>query len=168
MTSTTVWGRFACVLAMAWSCTAAPPRDAKPSPLIEGETELRTRYVQQFPCPSPRPVGLGSRPVSRRDDWECSAVAATAAAFARAAIRSSYLAEWSRVPVRCVHVIPMRFIELNRKGAQGSLQGYWSVEFWNIRGQGARGVIQVPSGALEVSQLDNEFHASIEELCPAT
>lgn len=33
---------------------------------------------------------------------------------------------WREAPVRCVHVIPMRFIELNGKGAQGSLQGYWS------------------------------------------
>ena len=70
--------------------------------------------------------------------------------------------------MRCVQVIPMRFIELNRKGAPASWQGYWSVEFWNTRGQGARGVIQVPSGALDVSQLDNGFNTSIEELCPAT
>ncbi|WP_206044513.1 hypothetical protein [Gemmatimonas groenlandica] len=62
----------------------------------------------------------------------------------------------------------MRFIELNRHGAPASLQGYWSVEFINTQGQGARGVIQVPSGALEVSQLDNEFNVPIEELCPAT
>lgn len=166
--STAGWGRVACVLAIAWSCTAPPPSDANSSPLIKGEAELRARYVQQFPCPSPRLVGLGSRPVSRRDDWACSAVGATAAAFARAAVGSSYLAEWRRVPVRCVQVIPRRFIELNRKGAPASWQGYWSVEFWNTRGQGARGVIQVPSGALDVSQLDNEFNTSIEELCPAT
>lgn len=168
MTRTTLCGRFGFVLAIAWSCAAPPPHASEPAQLIEGEVALRTRYVQRFPCSSPVPVGLRSRETPRANDWECSAVVATVAALDSAAERPGYFSEWSEVPVRCVHVIPMRFVELNGKGAKGSLQGYWSVEFWNTQGQGARGVIQVPSGALEVFRLDNEFGASLDEHCPAT
>lgn len=168
MTRTRFCGRFGFVLAIAWSCAGPPSRTSEQPQLIEGELALRARYVQRFPCSSPVPAGLASRETRRVVDWECSAVVATVAALDSAAKRPGYLADWREAPVRCVHVIPMRFIELNGKGAQGSLQGYWSVEFWNTRGQGARGLIQVPSGALEVIQLDNEFVASLDELCPAT
>lgn len=168
MTSTRLCGRVGFVLAIAWSCAAPLPQAAEPPQLIEGEVALRAHYVQRFPCSSPVPVGLASRETPRANDWECSAVVATVAALDSAAKRPGDLADWGEVPVRCVPVIPMRFIELNGSGAKGSLQGYWSVEFWNTHGQGARGVIQVPSGVLEVSPLYNEFGVSLEKHCPAT
>lgn len=158
--------RCAFLLAVAWSCTPSSPRNPEHPSLIVGEVALRADYLKRFPCPSTVPAGLGTRTMPRGDDWQCSAVVATAAAFARAVQHSSYLTEWSRDSVRCVHVIPMRFTELNSSDAQGSLKGYWSVEFWNTRGQGARGVIEVPSGTLDVGPLYSEFGVPLEKHCP--
>jgi hypothetical protein len=156
---------FGGVLALAWSCTAPETPGRELAPLIAGELGLRAKYAQQYPCPSPAPLGLPARTVPRGDDWECSAVVATMAAFIREAQRPGYLQEWRRVPVRCIKVFPMRFPELRRDGTFGPLEGFWSVEFWNAVGQGARGIVQVPSGALEVYPLDNEFGMSLDEHC---
>jgi len=90
---------------------------------------------------------------------------ATAAAFERAAQQPGYLRDWSQHPLHCARVTAMRFPELRPDSTLSPLQGLWSVEFWNAQGQGARGVVHVPSGALEVVPLDNEFGASLEELC---
>jgi hypothetical protein len=156
---------FGGILTLAWSCTAPEAPGRELPPLIGGELGLRAQFVQQFPCPSPAPLGLPARVVPRGDDWECSAVVATMAAFNRAAQRPGYLQEWSRAPVRCVKVFSMRYPELRRDGSFGPLEGFWSVEFWNVAGQGARGIVEVPSGTLDVVPLDNEFNTPLAERC---
>jgi hypothetical protein len=126
MTRTRSFKTFGGVLALAWSCTAPETPARELSPLIGSELGLRAQYVQQFPCPSPAPLGLAARVVPRGDDWECSAVVATMGAFNRAAQRPGYLQEWSRVPVRCVKVYPMRYPELHRDGTFGPLEEHCS------------------------------------------
>ncbi|AMW03727.1 hypothetical protein [Gemmatimonas phototrophica] len=161
--------RLALALAalLAWACTKPAPGADAETALIAGEDSLRARYVRQFTCPASVPREWRRRDGVPLADWECSALVATAAALKRAEAQPGYVRDWARLPLRCAHVIAFRYPELRPDGTFSPLQGYWSVEFLNSRAQGARGIVYVPSGTLEVQPLNNEFVAPLEELCRA-
>lgn len=157
--------RLTLALGCAAACSAPEQHTRDTLQLVEGEAALRARYVHAHRCPSPVPAQWRLRDTSASGAWECSALVASAEAIKEAAMRDSYLAEWGRAPMLCARAIAFRFPELRADGTFSPPIGYWSVEFRNVRGQGARAVIHVPSGAVEVGRLDNEFNMPLDALC---